>query len=306
MKFINVLILVLAMMIGSFAATTTFNFGALQKGAWITQDQTTGDIECPTAFEFQAHIEGFTDNKVLLQWDLSSLPDSATINSASLHVQNRIAATGTGGDLGVWALDMDWGGTDGSQACYDFSNNSTQTPWNMELPGALSVTMVDPLAVATAAPTTGAITWDIKGPASAGGVQGIVCGQPNYGFVIDGYPGQFHYYIAIDATIWLIVNYTDDKAGCIGVGNEIAPLQSKPALSMVYTASQKVFYLNANSQNAPLYIYGINGQRVSTLQPTHTGGYLKYVLNNSNLANGVYYAKSALQNIPAKSFAIMR
>jgi hypothetical protein len=279
-------------------ASTTFT-GASAVICWITADSP----DAPTNETFQGHIEGFTDNKVLIKWaDLSAIPANATITTATLFC-TKLAGSGTA-TVGIWNQDCDWDMT----ASYNNAKTSPAiVPWLNDFPGDGNVTFNDPVQTWTG-DAVAAGQFQITGLAA--GVQDWVC-CPNYGFLLDGVPGaSFHLKLSLQEGTPpnLVVNYTADGNGCSGSLNEPKHSANLVKSLMIANIGGQVQFTVSGSQNKslPLFIYGINGKMVASLQPTAAGSSLQYSWNGGSLANGIFYAVSADKGLKAKSFALVR
>jgi len=260
---------------------------------WITPDY-PDDV---TGEAFQAHVEGFTDNKFLIKWaDISAIPSNATVTSATMYC-TKLAGSGTG-TLGIWNQDCDWDAT----ASYNNSMTSpTIVPWANDFPGDGNVTFNDPVANYTG-DAAAAGQFQITGLAS--GVQAWLAG-PNYGFLIDGVPGaSFHFKISLQEGTPpnLVVQYT---TGSLNEPKHNANMVK--GMTIANIGGQVQFTVSGSQDKSlPLSIYGIDGKMVARLQPNAAGSTLQYNWNGGNLANGIFYAVSADKGLKAKSFALVR
>jgi hypothetical protein len=292
------------------AATATFQY-AEGTYAWITPD-------APDASHAGAiwvlHVEGGTDDKFLLQWDYSAagkIPAGQHIASATLRITTTKAeSTVRTGCLGVWDMDVPWDAT----ATYNSSSTSpTQTPWGMGLPGAQSVVyMANPLDTACGRTAAGVnLQFDL-----AAGVRRQYCHpDSNFGFVVDGFPGAYHFNITEPnsqadyggISPVLLVTYDATSNDCLTSGEKILPPAVAEKVCITQAGGKVIIELaTPNTRIHPLYIFGIKGTMVARLSGEKTLSGCRYSWDGARAVNGIYYAVFAGENIKAKSFAWVR
>jgi hypothetical protein len=219
-KYRAILLLPLLILLAAPAArpaTVTFTWDEACQTAWLNPNYP----DYPSSAS-PMDIEGFTDNKFLVNWNLlSKIPANSTITNATLTITKvKTCDTAGWGTFAVWVMDTYWDNT----ASYDWAITDTTdplsgTPWR-DYPGAGNVTFNDPVDTSTSnCSTLGNITFNVKG-----GVQTILCDltikgpDSGYGFLIDGLPGsKYHFYIGetnSGSPPILTVTYITSVYGC--------------------------------------------------------------------------------------------
>jgi hypothetical protein len=139
------------------------------------------------------------DSPVLYGWNLSSIPTTATVQSAVLHISTSTNALTSGGSVTIYKLLQDWteGAQDGAPGVANYNDRQVNTPWATS--GARGGSRATNSS-ASFAPTSANTTYDVSLPVAL--VQAWVSSPgTNFGVVMTASSGQDVAFFTHDTTV---------------------------------------------------------------------------------------------------------